>query len=119
MGVSPSFSISNSYQWQNDPAMLVTQLLRTQQQLLMTAAQEGAYYTDVYALSRSADGKRALMGLIPEAFHGTEEVVTGVQTRDLSRKRKPISIYTRAPLSPPRASKRSRKCYPATPTRPC
>jgi len=84
VGVSPSFSMSNSYQWQNDPAMLVTQLLRVQEQLLMTAAREGAYYTDVYGLARTRTGKRALMGLIPEAFHGTEEVVTGVQTRDLS-----------------------------------
>jgi hypothetical protein len=84
VGISPSFSMSNSYQWQNDPAMLVTQLLRVQEQLLMTAAREGAYYTDVYGLARTPTGKRALMGLIPEAFHGTEEVVTGVQTRDLS-----------------------------------
>ena len=76
--------MSNSYQWQNDPAMLVTQLLRVQEQLLMTAAREGAYYTDVYGLARTPTGKRALMGLIPQAFHGTEEVVTGVQTRDLS-----------------------------------
>lgn len=85
VGVAPSFSISNSYQWQNDPVLLVTHLLRMQQQLLLTASKEGAYYTDVYALSRSADGKRALMGLIPEAFHGTEDVITGVQTRDLTQ----------------------------------
>lgn len=85
VGVAPSFSISNSFQWQNDPAMLVTQLLRTQQQLLLTAAREGAYYTDVYGLARTQSGKRALMGLIPESFHGTEEVVTGVQTRELNQ----------------------------------
>ena len=47
-------------------------------------AREGAYYTDVYALSRTERGKQALMALIPEAFHGVEDVVMGVQTRTLT-----------------------------------
>ncbi|MFZ0532491.1 MAG: serine-rich protein, partial [Anaerolineales bacterium] len=84
VGIAPSISASNSYQWQFDPAILVTQILRQQQSLLNLASKEGAYYTDVYAMARTDQGKQALLGLIPEAFHGTEDVVTGVQTRDLT-----------------------------------
>jgi len=84
VGIAPSISAHNSYQWQFDPAILVTQILRQQQGLLNLASKEGAYYTDVYAMARTEQGKQALMGLIPEAFHGTEDVITGVQTRDLT-----------------------------------
>ena len=84
VGIAPSISAHNSYQWQFDPAILVTQILRQQQSLLNLASKEGAYYTDVYAMARTEQGKQALMGLIPEAFHGTEDVITGVQTRDLT-----------------------------------
>ena len=84
VGIAPSFSIGNSAQWQNDPAMLVTEIMRVQERLLKTASIEGAFYTDVYALARSERGVQALMGLIPESFQGTEEVVTGVQCRTLA-----------------------------------
>lgn len=84
VGVAPGISATNSFQWQFDPAILVTQILREQQSLLNLASKEGAYYTDVYAMARTEQGKQALMGLIPEAFHGTEDVITGVQTRDLT-----------------------------------
>jgi len=84
VGLAPSFSIGNSAQWQNDPAMLVTDILRTQEKLLKAASIEGGYYTDVYALARTPRGKQTLMGLIPASFQGTEEVVTGVQCRDLA-----------------------------------
>lgn len=84
VGVAPSFSLSNSYQWQEDPYILLTHIMRTQQKLLDIASKEGAYYTDVYALARSDAGAQSLIGLIPEAFHGVEDVVTGVQARNLS-----------------------------------
>ncbi len=84
VGVSPSFSINQSYQWQFDPAILVTTILRTQQRLLEVASKEGAFYCDTYAFTRTPQGKQAMMGLVPEAFHGTEDVITGVQTRDLT-----------------------------------
>ena len=84
VGVAPSFSLSNSYQWQEDPYILLTHIMRIQQKLLDIASKEGAYYTDVYALARSEQGAQSLIGLIPEAFHGTEDVVTGVQARNLS-----------------------------------
>ncbi len=85
VGIAPSLAAHNSYQWQFDPAILVTQILRQQQSLLNLATKEGAYYTDVYAMTRTEGGKQALMGLILEAFHGTEDVITGVQTRDLTQ----------------------------------
>jgi len=84
VGIAPSFSIGNSAQWQNDPAMLVTEIMRVQERLLKTASIEGAFYTDVYALARSERGLQAMLGLIPESFQGTEEVVTGVQCRTLA-----------------------------------
>jgi len=85
VGVAPSFSIGNSAQWQNDPAMIITNIMRVQERLLTTASMEGAYYSDVYALTRTKRGLQAMMGLIPEAFQGTEEVVTGVQCRTLTQ----------------------------------
>ncbi len=84
VGIAPSFSIGNSAQWQNDPAMLVTEIMRVQERLLKTASIEGAFYTDVYALARTERGLQAMLGLIPESFQGTEEVVTGVQCRTLA-----------------------------------
>lgn len=97
VGIAPSLSLSNQYQWQFDPAILITQILRQQQSLLDLASKEGAYYTDVYAMARSEQGKQALMGLIPEAFHGTEDVVSGVQTRDLTtEERQYIGLHAQA-----------------------
>jgi len=58
--------------------------MRVQERLLKTASIEGAFYTDVYALARSERGLQAMLGLIPESFQGTEEVVTGVQCRTLA-----------------------------------
>jgi len=84
VGVAPSFSLSNAFQWQDDPTILLTEIMRTQRKLLVIASREGAFYTDLYALAGSVQGVQALMGLIPEAFHGTEDVVAGVQTRQLS-----------------------------------
>ncbi len=84
VGVAPSFSLSNAYQWQDDPNILLTDIMRTQRRLLDIASREGAFYSDLYALARSEQGVQALLGLIPEAFHGTEDVVAGVQARALT-----------------------------------
>ena len=56
-----SFSLSNSYQRQEDPYILLTNILRTQQKLLDIASKEGAYCTDVYALARHR-ARRAVPG---------------------------------------------------------
>ncbi len=100
VGIAPSFSINQSYQWQFDPAILVTQILRTQQKLLEVASKEGAFYTDAYAFTRSPQGKQAMMGLIPEAFHGTEDVITGVQTRDLTAEEETYILNHAGAFSP-------------------
>jgi hypothetical protein len=84
VGLAPSFAIHDSYSWQFDPAILITQILRMQQRLLETASKEGAYYTDAYLFPMSQSGKKALMGLVPESFGGVEDVITGVQTRELT-----------------------------------
>ena len=84
VGLAPSASLGESNQWQSDPAILLTSILRKQQELLLEMTKEGGYYVDVYALTRSERGKRAMMALIPEAFHGVEDVVMGVQTRELA-----------------------------------
>jgi hypothetical protein len=97
VGVAPSFSLSNHYQWQDDPYILLTEIMRTQRKLLDIASREGAYYTDLYALARTKQGAQALMGLIPESFHGTEDVVAGVQTRSLTtREQAYIGLHARA-----------------------
>lgn len=97
VGVAPSFSLSNSYQWQDDPYILLTEIMRIQRKLLDIASREGAFYTDLYALSRTQQGAQALMGLIPESFHGTEDVVAGVQTRSLtSPEQAYIGLHARA-----------------------
>ena len=83
-GLAPSFSIGEANQWQFDPAILLTNILRKQQEILNTITLEGGFYTDVYALAGTERGRQALLTLIPEAFHGTEDVVTGVQTRTLT-----------------------------------
>ncbi len=84
IGLAPSASLGEANQWQFDPAIMLTAILRKQQELLDVMAREGGFYTDVYALSSTERGKQALMALIPEAFHGVEDVVMGVQTRTLT-----------------------------------
>jgi len=84
VGLAPSVSMGESNQWQFDPAILLTTILRRQQDILNTITLEGGFYTDVYALARTPRGKAALLALIPEAFHGVEDVVMGVQVRDLA-----------------------------------
>lgn len=84
IGLAPSANLGDNNQWQFDPAILLTVMLRKQQELLDVITKEGGFYTDVYALSSTERGKQALMALIPEAFHGVEDVVMGVQTRSLT-----------------------------------
>ena len=84
VGLAPSASLGESNMWQFDPAIVLTGVLRQQQNILNTVTLEGGFYTDVYALARTERGKQALMALIPEAFHGTEDVVMGVQVRTLT-----------------------------------
>ncbi len=83
-GVIPSVTASKSYQWVDDAAAQVAQLLRRQETMLEQASVEGAYLADVYMLTRSDTGRAAAEALVRQAFHGTEDVVTAVLTRRLA-----------------------------------
>jgi hypothetical protein len=82
-GISPSVSLSKTYQGQDRAASLVADALRGQEALLNTIALEGGFFVDNYFLLRTPEGRAALEGLVPLAFHGTEEVVVPVRTRRL------------------------------------
>ena len=84
VGGVPSVSLSKSFQWEDDVAIRLTELLRQQEVLLDQMSKEGGYLTDVYVLTRTQGGKRAAQALVPQAFHGVDEVVTPVLTRELS-----------------------------------
>ncbi len=83
-GVIPSVTATKSYSWVDDPAAQVTQLLRTQEEMLRKASIEGAYLTDVYVLTRTDRGQATAEAAVRQAFHGTQEVVTSVLTRRLT-----------------------------------
>jgi hypothetical protein len=85
VGGVPSVSLSKSFQWEDDVAIRLTELLRQQEVLLDQMSKEGGYLTDVYVLTRTQGGKRAAQALVPQAFHGVDEVVTPVLTRELDR----------------------------------
>ncbi|MGD9099481.1 MAG: serine-rich protein, partial [Anaerolineae bacterium] len=84
-GVIPSVTASKTYQWVDDAAAQVARLLRTQEEMLRQASLEGAYLTDVYVLTRSAQGRAAAEALVRQAFCGVEDVVTAVTTRRLDQ----------------------------------
>jgi hypothetical protein len=81
----PSVSVSKTFQWEDDVAIRLTLLLRRQEELLDQMSVEGRYLTDVYVLTRTQNGRRAAQALIPQAFHGIDEVVTPVLTREVER----------------------------------
>jgi len=101
IGLSPSVSIGESNQWQFDPAIIITNVLRQQQEILNRVTLEGGFYADVYALARTERGHQALMALIPEAFQGREDVVTGVQTRAMTTPEEHRYIRTHAKVMVP------------------
>jgi len=81
----PSFGLTRSYQWWNDQAVQLTQILRAQEELLRQATLEGAWLTDVYILTHTERGAAAAEVAVRQAFQGAGPlVVTPVQTRRLS-----------------------------------
>jgi hypothetical protein len=96
-GVVPSVTATKSYNWMDDGAAQVTQLLRTQEQLLDQAAKDGAFLTDVYLLTRTPTGRAAAEALVRQSFHGDQLVVTSVQTRRLDKaEQEYIRLHTSA-----------------------
>lgn len=85
-GVVPSIAATKSYQWWDDKAVQLTQILRAQEELLRLATLEGAWLTDAYMLCRTERGAAAAEAAIRQAFHGSQlPVVTPVQTRRLTQ----------------------------------
>ncbi len=83
-GIVPSLTATKSYNWTDDAMAQVTQLLRTQQQILGQATMDGGFLTDVYMLCRTPHGRTAAEALLRQAFQGDQMVVTAVQSRRLT-----------------------------------
>jgi hypothetical protein len=83
-GISPSLSLSKSFQGEDHVAKLVADALEQQEAMLAVMAREGGVLVDNYFLARTPEGRKALSLLIPQAYHGLEEVVTPVRTRHLT-----------------------------------
>ncbi|MBM3272568.1 serine-rich protein, partial [Candidatus Kaiserbacteria bacterium] len=80
-GVAPSASISKSFQWKDEAAVALTQLLEQQLNILKEASEEGGFYSDVYMLTRTANGQRIAEAGAVQAFGGSQGVVTHLQAR--------------------------------------
>ena len=84
LAAAPSFALSRSYQWFNDQAAQLTQILRAQEELLRQATLDGAFLTDVYLLTRTERGAAVAETAVRQAFQGAGPlVVTPVQSRVL------------------------------------
>ncbi len=105
-GLAPSLSLGKAYQGEDHTATLVAIPLRQQEALLHTVVMEGGLLVDNYVLTRTAAGRRAIDALVPQAFHGTEEVITPVRTRVLDdAEQEYIRQHTRAFLPSARAER--------------
>lgn len=81
MGVAPSASVSKSFQWKDEAAIAVTQLLEQQINILKEASEEGGFYSDAYVLTRTANGRAVVESAAVQAFGGSQGVVTHIQPR--------------------------------------
>jgi hypothetical protein len=84
-GIVPSLGASKTYQWVDDGAAIVGELLTTQERLLREAVTNGGYLTDVYALLPSREAVVTFEAAVRQAFTGTQDVATAVQPRYLDR----------------------------------
>jgi hypothetical protein len=84
-GIVPSLGASKTYQWVDDGAAIVGELLTTQERLLREAVTDGGYLTDVYALLPSREAVVTFEAAVRQAFTGTQDVATAVQPRYLDR----------------------------------
>ena len=84
LSAAPSFALTRAYQWFNDQAAQLTQILRAQEELLRQATLDGAFLTDVYLLTRTERGAAVAETAVRQAFQGAGPlVVTPVQSRVL------------------------------------
>lgn len=80
-GVAPSASLSKSFQWKDEAAAALTELLEQQLNVLKEASEEGGFYSDVYLLTRTPRGCQVAEAGAVQAFGGSQGVVTHVQAR--------------------------------------
>ncbi|MBP7691795.1 MAG: serine-rich protein [Anaerolineales bacterium] len=80
-GVAPSASVSKSFQWKDENAVALTELLEQQINLLKEAAEEGGLYSDAYLLTRTETGRAVAEAAAVQAFGGSQGVVMHVQPR--------------------------------------
>ncbi len=80
-GVSPGISVGKSFQWKDENAVVITELLEEQLNLLKEAVEEGGLYSDLYLLTRSEAGRRTAEAAAVQAFGGSQGVVTHLQVR--------------------------------------
>jgi len=83
-GVAPSISFSKIFRGEDHVAKIVADALRGLEEMLTVMALEGGYYVDNYFLCATPEAQQALEALIPQAYHGTEEVIMGVRCRRLT-----------------------------------
>jgi len=83
-GLAPSLGFSKTYAGEDHTAALVAQALGQQEQILRTMSLEGGLLVDHYILTGTPEGRRMAETLVPQAFHGVEEVATPVRTRRLT-----------------------------------
>ena len=98
LSIAPNFSIADTYQWFDDQAIQLTQLLRTQELLYQTATLEGAYLTDFYVLTPSESSAAVVEAAARAAFQGISPlVVTPVQPRRLTPEEQAyLKVHARA-----------------------
>ncbi len=83
-GLAPSLSFSKTFMGEDHVAALVAQALGQQELILAAMSLEGGLLVDHYILTGSPEGRQMAEMLVPQAFHGTEEVATPVRTRRLT-----------------------------------
>ena len=84
IGVSPSVSFGKSYMGEDHAAMMVSEALADQENILRTIGKEGGMITYVYLLTKTPEGKALAETALPQAFHGTQDVATPFRTRALT-----------------------------------
>ncbi len=80
-GVVPGLSANKTYQWVNDSALQVGELLRRCERLLRDGLMSGLWMTDVYTLTDEPESMAVIEAAARSAFGGLEDVVTAVQAR--------------------------------------
>lgn len=83
-GISPSLSFGKTYMGEDHAAQMVANALADQERILDTIAKEGGMTTFVYVLTRTAEGKQIADTVLPQAFHGNQEIATPFRTRTLT-----------------------------------